>query len=127
MEDHVEALLLLAEKGEVGKSYCIGGFGERSNKEVQLQICNMLDKFNPREFPHAALIKNVADRPGHDKRYAINSNLIKKELGWSPKITFEDGLQKTIYWYLNNLKWCNSIMQKSGYSGYRIGNKNKFK
>ncbi len=123
VEDHVEALLLLADKGEVGKSYCIGGFGEKTNKEVLLQICNILDKFKPREFPHEDLIINVADRPGHDKRYAINSNLIQKELGWSPKITFEDGLKKTILWYLDNLKWSDSIMKKSGYSGYRIGNK----
>ena len=123
VEDHVEALLLIADKGEAGKSYCIGGFGERTNKEVQLQICNILDKIRPREFPHSALITNVEDRPGHDKRYAINSNLIQKELGWTPKITFEDGLKKTIYWYLDNHKWSNSIMKKSGYSGYRIGKK----
>ena len=123
VEDHVEAIILIANKGEVGKSYCIGGFGERTNKEVQLQICNILDKVIPKEFPHSDLIKKVADRPGHDKRYAINSNLIQKELGWSPKFTFEDGLKKTIYWYLDNLEWCNSIRQKSGYTGYRIGNK----
>ncbi len=123
VEDHVEALLLIADKGQVGKSYCIGGFGERTNKEVQLKICNILDEINPREFPHATLIENVEDRPGHDKRYAINSNLIQKELGWNPKITFEEGLKKTIHWYLDNLKWSIEIMQKSGYSGYRIGNK----
>ena len=121
VEDHVDALLLIAEKGKVGKSYCIGGFGEKTNKEVQLQICNLLDKVKPKEFPHSDLIKNVADRPGHDKRYSINSNLIQKELGWTPKITFEDGLEKTINWYADNLEWSNSIMKRSGYSGYRIG------
>ena len=123
VEDHVEALLLIAEKGEVGNSYCIGGFGERTNKEVQLQICNILDEVDPKEFPHATLIKNVSDRPGHDHRYAINSDLIQNKLGWTPKITFEEGLKKTINWYLNNLTWSNSIMKKSGYSGYRIGNR----
>ncbi len=123
VEDHVEALLLIADKGVVGKSYCIGGFGERTNKEVQLQICKILDEVSPKEFPHSSLIENVEDRPGHDKRYAINSNFIKKNLGWTPKITFEDGLKKTIYWYLNNLKWSYSIMKKSGYKGNRIGNK----
>ena len=122
VEDHVEALLLIAEKGEIGKSYCIGGYGEKTNKEVQIKICKILDEIYPKEFPHEALIKNVTDRPGHDKRYAINSTLIQKKLGWTPKITFEDGLKKTIYWYLNNLKWSESIMKKSGYSGYRIGN-----
>ena len=121
VEDHVDALLLIAEKGKVGKSYCIGGFGEKTNKEVQLQICNLLDKVKPKEFPHSDLIKNVEDRPGHDKRYSINSNLIQKELGWTPKITFEDGLEKTINWYVDNLEWSDSIMKKSGYSGYRIG------
>ena len=64
VEDHVDALLLIAEKGKVGKSYCIGGFGEKTNKEVQLQICNILDKITPKEFPHSDLIKNVTDRPG---------------------------------------------------------------
>ena len=122
VEDHVEALLLIAEKGEIGQSYCIGGYGEKTNKEVQIKICNILDEIHPKQFPHEALIKNVTDRPGHDKRYAINSNLIQKKLGWTPKMTFEDGLKKTIYWYLNNLKWSESIMKKSGYSGYRIGN-----
>ena len=123
VEDHVEALLLITEKGKIGKSYCIGGFGEKTNKEVQLQICEILDKVQPKEFLHKALIKNVEDRPGHDKRYSINSNLIKKELGWKPKTTFEEGLKKTIHWYIDNLKWSLSIMEKSGYSGYRIGNK----
>ncbi len=127
VDDHVDALLLVADKGKVGKRYCIGGFGERTNKDVQLQICNILDEVNPREFLHADLIKNVADRPGHDKRYAINSNLLQKELGWTPKITFENGLKKTVNWYFNNLKWTNSVMHKSGYSGYRIGNANKIK
>tara|TARA_Y100000991_G_scaffold214746_1_gene203237 strand:- start:100 stop:1170 length:1071 start_codon:yes stop_codon:yes gene_type:complete len=123
VEDHIEALLLIADKGEVGKSYCIGGFGERTNKEVQLKICDILDEVNPKEFPHSSLIKKVADRPGHDKRYAINSNLIQNQLGWKTKINFEDGLKKTIKWYLNNLQWSHSIMEKSGYSGSRIGNK----
>ena len=123
VEDHIEALLLIADKGEVGKSYCVGGFGERTNEEVQLQICKMLDEICPKEYQHSNLIKNVTDRPGHDMRYAINSNLIQKKLGWKPKVTFEDGLKKTIYWYLDNLKWSDTIMQKSGYSGYRIGSK----
>ena len=123
VEDHIEALLLIANQGEVGKSYCIGGFGERTNKEVQLQICKILDEINPTKYPHSDLIKNVIDRPGHDKRYAINSNLIQKKLGWRPKITFEDGLKKTIHWYINNLEWSLWIMEKSGYSGSRIGSK----
>ena len=116
---------MIAEKGEIGKNYCIGGFGEKTNKEVQIQICNILDEVDPKEFSHKSLIENVDDRPGHDKRYAINSNLIQTKLGWSPRTTFEDGLKKTINWYLNNLSWSQSIMKKSSYSGYRIGNNKK--
>ena len=122
VDDHIEALLLIADKGEIGTSYCIGGFGERTNREVQIQICKILDQVTPKKFPHATLIEYVTDRPGHDKRYSINSNLIRKKLGWKPKITFEEGLKKTIYWYLKNTKWSISIMQKSGYEGNRIGN-----
>ena len=72
-------MLLIAEKGIIGKNYCIGGFGEKTNKEVQLLICNILDTIKPKEFPHADLIKNVKDRPGHDKRYAINSDKITEQ------------------------------------------------
>ena len=121
VEDHVEALLLIAEKGKIGSSYCVGGFGERTNKEVQLLICKILDEINPRKFPHSRLIKNVMDRPGHDKRYAINPTKIQQELDWKPQITFENGLKKTIYWYLNNLEWSKQMMEKSGYTGDRIG------
>ena len=121
VEDHVEALLLIAEKGKIGSSYCIGGFGERTNKEVQLQICKILDEIDPKKFLHAKLIKNVTDRPGHDKRYAINPTKIQQELDWKPQISFEDGLKKTIHWYLNNLEWSKLMIKKSGYSGDRIG------
>ena len=121
VDDHVEALLLIAEKGKIGSSYCVGGFGERTNKEVQLLICKILDEIDPKKFPHSRLIKNVIDRPGHDKRYAINSTKIQQELDWKPQIKFEDGLKKTIYWYLNNLEWAKKMMEKSGYSGDRIG------
>ncbi len=123
VEDHVEALLLIAEKGKIGSNYCVGGFGERTNKEVQLKICKILDKIDPKKFPHENLIKKVIDRPGHDKRYSINSTKIQKELDWKPLISFEDGLKKTIKWYLNNIKWSNQMMKKSGYSGDRIGKK----
>ena len=121
VDDHIEALLLIAERGEIGTSYCIGGFGEKTNKEVQLQICKILDNVIPKDFPHETLIKHVSDRPGHDERYAINSNRIKENLGWIPKVSFEDGLQKTVDWYLNNLEWCYLMMEKSGYFGNRFG------
>ena len=80
VEDHVEALLLISQKGQIGKNYCIGGFGDRTNKEVQYQICSILDEVAPKNYPHASLITNVKDRPGHDKRYAIDSRRIVEEL-----------------------------------------------
>ena len=82
-----------------------------------------LDEIKPKENPYSKLIQNVIDRPGHDKRYAINSNKIRKELNWKPQIDFEDGLKKTINWYLNNLEWANLMMKRSGYTGERIGKK----
>ncbi len=124
VEDHIDALLLILQKGEIGKKYCIGGFGEKTNKQVQYAICNILDQLASKEFSHFSLIKNVKDRPGHDRRYAVNPDQIIKKLGWLPKTNFEDGLKKTVSWYLNNLDWCDSLMKKSGYSGGRIGNIN---
>ena len=124
VEDHVEALLLISQIGKSGENYCIGGFGEKTNKEVQFKICSILDEFAPKDFPHSSLITKVKDRPGHDKRYAINSNKIKEELGWEPQIKFEDGLKQTVLWYLNHSEWWKSIMRHSGYSGERFGNKN---
>ena len=123
VEDHVEALLLISQKGKIGKNYCIGGFGERTNKEVQYQICDILDEFASKNYPHASLITNVKDRPGHDRRYAIDSTRIIRELGWHPKTNFEDGLKKTVLWYLKNPEWCNYILKNSEYSRGSFGNK----
>ncbi len=105
VDDHIDALLLIFKKGRIGEKYCIGGFGERTNKEVLEKICNSLDTFLPKEYPHTKLIKNVKDRAGHDKRYAIDSNKLTKELNWNPKISFDKGIELTIHWYLNNRTW----------------------
>ncbi len=121
VEDHVDALLLAAINGKIGRTYCIGGFGERTNKQVVQFICQYLDKRVPRGKQYSDLIKKVDDRPGHDRRYAINSNRIKTELGWSPKYTFEKGLEETIEWYISNIDWCNALNKKSGYQGNRLG------
>ena len=121
VEDHVDAILLALKTCISGQKYCIGGFGEKSNKEVVLDICNLMDKYCPKSFPHSNLIKNVKDRPGHDQRYAINSKLIQSELGWSPKTDFNDGLNRTVVWYLKNTEWIDSVMKKSGYLGGRLG------
>ena len=105
MEDHIEALLLLANKGNVGESYCVGGYGEIKNIEIVENICSLMDEIAPIKIKYNSLIRFVQDRPGHDKRYSIDSKKILTELGWEPKFTLINGLQKTINWYLNNKKW----------------------
>lgn len=121
VEDHVDALLLAAAKGKIGSSYCVGGNSERTNKQVVRNICELLDELNPNGAPHNRLITPVSDRPGHDRRYAIDSTKIREELGWQPVHDFESGLRATVNWYMNNQKWCENISMKSNYSGERIG------
>ena len=105
VDDHIDAILLVAEKGIPGKNYCIGGNNEKTNIDVVNKICQHLDEYIPQKNSYKNLIKFVLDRPGHDFRYAINSSLIREELNWEPKFKFEEGLIKTIKWYLNNKTW----------------------
>ncbi len=121
VEDHVEALLLAATQGQLGRSYCVGGHGERSNQQVVQAICALLDERRPSGAPHARLITPVADRPGHDRRYAIDPSRISTELGWQPRHSFQQGLAVTVDWYLANLEWCTAVKDRAGYSGERIG------
>ena len=127
VEDHVDALLLAAMSGQIGEHYCVGGAGdhgspsERSNRDVVETICSILDRLKPQTVPYANLIKRVSDRPGHDRRYAIDANKISRELGWKPKHSFEEGLQATVEWYLHNLDWCQKVRDQAGYEGERIG------
>ena len=121
VEDHVDALLLAACKGESGRSYCVGGHGERTNKEVVNAICQQMDQSRPTSAPHADLITPVTDRPGHDRRYAIDPSRISAELGWSPRHNVEQGLAETVSWYLANQDWCNKVRQRAGYDGSRLG------
>ena len=121
VEDHVDALLLAATQGELGRSYCVGGHGERTNKQVVEAICSLLDALIPAGAPHSRLITPVADRPGHDRRYAIDPGRISSELGWQPRHSFEDGLAATVRWYLENLSWCERVRQRAGYGGGRLG------
>ena len=121
VEDHIEALNLVAHTGKTGESYCIGGFGEKTNNEIITLICEILDELNPKSFKYKSLIKYVVDRPGHDFRYSINSSKIQKELGWQPKFELKDGLKKTILWYLENQKWVEYMQKKSFYNGQRLG------
>ncbi len=126
VEDHIDAILLAANKGKCGHKYCIGGNSEKSNLQVVEKICCFLDERFPSKSPHNRLISLVKDRPGHDRRYAIDSSKIKNELGWFPSHTFEEALLLTFNWYLKNPKWCKNIMRSSNYYGSRIGfNKNE--
>lgn len=127
VEDHVEALLLAATRGRLGESYCVGGAGdhgspsERTNLQVVEAICGLLDQRYPDAGPHARLITPVPDRPGHDRRYAIDATKITSELGWRPRHSFESGLAATVDWYCDNLSWCDQVRRNAGYRGQRIG------
>ncbi|WP_225867354.1 dTDP-glucose 4,6-dehydratase [Cyanobium sp. NIES-981] len=121
VEDHVDALLLAATSGQLGRSYCVGGHGERTNKQVVTAICALLDQLRPAGAPHADLITPVTDRPGHDRRYAIDPARISSELGWQPRHAFEQGLEATVRWYLEHQEWCKGVRERGGYSGGRLG------
>jgi len=127
VEDHVDALLLVATRGKIGESYCIGGAGdygnssELTNREVVASICNVMDQLFPHSAPHQRLVKMVNDRPGHDKRYAINAHKICEKLGWRPNYSFETGIEMTVRWYVAHQHWCQSVREKSNYRGERIG------
>ncbi len=121
VDDHVKALWKIVTEGENGEVYNVGGHNEKTNIEVVITMCSILDDLVPREdgAKYADQITYVADRPGHDRRYAIDAAKIEKTLGWTPEETFETGIRKTVEWYLSNSEW---IAKVSGdYSGNRLG------
>jgi dTDP-glucose 4,6-dehydratase len=121
VEDHARALRQVVERGRVGETYNIGGRNERSNLYVVEQICDLLDALQPSSSgERKRLISFVTDRPGHDRRYAIDASKLERELGWSANENFETGLEKTVTWYLANRSWWESI-QRRGYTTNRIG------
>ena len=122
VEEHARALCLVLQEGRIGETYNIGGHNERTNLQVVQGICALLDELLPQSphRPHGQLINFVADRPGHDKRYAIDAGKIERELGWRPQETFESGLRKTVQWYLNNRAWWQRVLDGS-YCGERLG------
>jgi len=120
VEDHADALLTVLEKGSLGESYNIGGENERRNIDLVRTICGLLDDLRPKEIPHADLITFVTDRPGHDARYAIDPARLRTELGWRPSVTVEEGLAKTVAWYLDNEDWWRPLLERQGV-GERLG------
>ena len=120
VEDHADALLTVLTKGANGRSYNIGGENESSNLDLVTKICAILDGKRPGNRPYAEQITFVADRPGHDLRYAIDPSRIREELGWRPSVTLEEGLERTVQWYLENRKWCQHV-QDGSYQRERLG------
>ena len=122
VKDHCRAVLRVLEAGRPGETYNVGGHNERTNLEVVETICSLLDRLAPDSphKPHRSLITFVADRPGHDRRYAIDASKIERELGWTPRETFETGLEKTVRWYLENRGWWEGVLS-GGYRGERLG------
>lgn len=132
VEDHASALYTVVRQGQIGETYNIGGHNEKQNIEVVRTICSLLDELAPPTERHltaadgsplssyASLLSHVADRPGHDRRYAIDASKIQNELGWVPAETFESGLRKTVQWYLDNQAWCQRV-QDGSYQRERLG------
>ncbi|MEJ2003332.1 MAG: dTDP-glucose 4,6-dehydratase [Maritimibacter sp.] len=121
VEDHADALLLVVEKGAIGRSYNIGGENERSNLELIKTLCAILDEKRPKNNgSYADQITFVTDRPGHDARYAIAPGRIRDELGWRPSVTVEEGLERTVQWYLDNADWWQALQNRHGV-GERLG------
>ena len=120
VDDHVRGLALVLERGRPGAKYNIGGRNERSNLAVVEHICDTLDRLAPAAVPRRQLITFVADRPGHDARYAIDATRIEAELGWRAAESFETGLEKTVRWYLDNPDWWRPLRDKV-YAGQRLG------
>jgi dTDP-glucose 4,6-dehydratase len=122
VEDHCRAILVVLEKGTIGQVYNIGGHNEKTNLDVVQTLCHILDEMVP-DSPHQShkdLISFVKDRPGHDRRYAIDASKIQNQLGWKPQESFETGLLKTVRWYLDNTIWAERVLS-GAYQGKRLG------
>lgn len=120
VEDHADALLTVLARGQVGRSYNIGGENELRNIDLVQMICAILDDKRPKNRPYSDLITYVTDRPGHDARYAIDPSRIRDELGWRPSVTVEQGMEKTVQWYLDNELWWRALQDRDGV-GERLG------
>ena len=121
VDDHARALQAVFETGKPGETYNVGGNAERKNIEVVTAICSILDRLRPKaEGRYADQITYVTDRPGHDHRYAIDASKIRADLGWTPSVTFEQGIEETVVWYLENQSWWQDILD-ARYATQRLG------
>ena len=120
VEDHAEALLTVVERGQPGRTYCVGGEAEARNIDIVRAVCTLMDEMHPTGAPHDRLITFVTDRPGHDARYGIDPTRIRQELGWKPSVTLEEGLRRTVRWFLDNRGWWEPLLQRHGV-GERLG------
>jgi len=120
VQDHCDAIWTILKKGQVGESYNIGGGNQPPNIEIVNTICAILDEADPASkfHPHAQLITYITDRPGHDRRYAMNIEKIKHDLGWQPSVDLHEGLQKTVHWYLDHIDWLNAIIKEKEYQNW---------
>jgi dTDP-glucose 4,6-dehydratase len=124
VEDHCRAVFQVLERGRPGQVYNIGGHNEKTNLDTVKTLCAIMDQEFPANAPHESLIKFVADRPGHDRRYAIDASKIKQELGWTPLENFASGLSKTVQWYLSHSEWVERALS-GAYRGERLGLESK--
>jgi dTDP-glucose 4,6-dehydratase len=108
--DHCDAIFAVLEKGRLGETYNVGGLNEQKNLDVVKTLCAILDELRAGGAPHSRLITYVKDRPGHDRRYAIDCAKLQRELGWSPKESFETGIRKTVEWYLDHASWVEKVV-----------------
>jgi len=115
VEDHARALALMLQAAEPGRTYCVGGDAERTNLQIAERVCEALDRLRPRAdgAPHRSAIRLVEDRPGHDRRYAVDAGSIRRELGWRPQGAMEDGVAQTVAWYLQNEGWWSPLAASS--------------
>ncbi|RMH49597.1 MAG: dTDP-glucose 4,6-dehydratase [Alphaproteobacteria bacterium] len=120
VEDHADALLTIVQRGRPGRSYNVGGEAEARNIDLVRRICAIMDEMRPGPAPHAERITFVADRPGHDRRYAIDPTRMREELGWRPSVTLSEGLRRTVRWYLDNEAWWRPLLTRAGV-GQRLG------
>jgi dTDP-glucose 4,6-dehydratase len=118
VEDHCEAIRLVIEKGKPGETYNVGGGNQPYNIDLVEEICAVMDELQPATSSYSSLITHVPDRPGHDRRYAMDITKIRKDLGWLPKHEIESGLRETVNWYLDNMDWVKKIMAQDGYGSW---------